>query len=921
MRNNQPVTNQEYVVPEGLILVSKTDLQGTITECNDAFEAASGFSKNELIGEAHNLVRHPDVPEAVFKDMWETLKMGAPWTQMVKNRRADGGFYWVQANATPVYKDNQIVGYMSVRTAIGEADKRAATQAYQDIAAGKAKIKHGQVIYGFDWSRLNFYPKLNPQYQMTLMIGLLYLLPYLIYAETIGRGHMEVALVTILGLIPPYLYGLARLKADRKMRERLRRLAANDPMQTEQSDPTTYNGKMQSAFKSACLGAVERSEESAYQLDKANQLQSAIDQVSANVMIADSKLNIVYMNQTMTEFMRERENQLQNELPNLKANEILGSSIDIFHKNPEHNRAMLQQIKKPTVASIQVGGFHLELNIVPVFNRAGIQTSTLVEWRDCTAEFQLIDQVNSTVNAAKNGILTQRIDLSKVNGVARQLSQSINEMLVAIEKPINSAVQIAVALSSGDLTQQINGRYSGRFAVMQDSLNVAVNNLSSMMAQTKNTTIRVEEGAQQINTGSIELNERTQNQAASIEETAASMEQMTSAVKQNAENAQQAAQATQRSAEQAKQGVKVMDDAILSMQQINQSSQRINDIISLIDSIAFQTNLLALNAAVEAARAGEHGRGFAVVAGEVRNLAGKSSEAAKEIRQLIEDTVQKVSEGTQHVQGSGEALNQMVESITQVNQIIEEIAASSHEQSEGIIQVNQAITNIDSAVQQNAAMVEVTTSTAEELEKMAKIMIDNVSQFKMHELKGIPATGDDMSGFDFARARRAHTQWRVKLNAYVNDVDIEFDRKSATNPNLCELGKWMKDSGKRYQHLSSYQTLQSAHTQLHELIGNILEFKENKNEGALKQGLTELFQLSEKVVSELHQLEKELQQDSLSNQHKVAYLPGNEPKTSEQKSRPSGTLTKTQLAQNPAKPEPKVANSGLQPSQDEWAEF
>lgn len=919
MRNNQPVTNQEYVVPEGLILVSKTDLKGTITECNDAFEAASGFSRNELIGEAHNLVRHPDVPEAVFKDMWATLKMGAPWTQMVKNRRADGGFYWVQANATPVYKDNQIVGYMSVRTAISESDKRAASQAYEDIVAGKAKIKHGRVIYGFDWSRLNFYPKLNPQYQMTLMIGLLYLLPYMIYAQTIGRGQLEIALITLLGLIPPYLYGLARLKADRKMRKRLRRLAANDPIQNEKSDPTTYNGKMQSAFKSACLGAVERTEESAYQLDKANQLQSAIDQVSANVMIADSKLNIVYMNQTMMDFMSERETQLQSELPNLKADEILGSSIDVFHKNPEHNRSMLQQIKKPTVASIQVGGFHLELNIVPVFNRAGIQTSTLVEWRDRSAEFQLIDQVNSTVNAAKNGILTQRIDLSKVNGVAKQLSQSINEMLAAIEAPINSAVQIAVALSSGDLTQQINGRYSGRFAVMQDSLNVAVNNLSSMMAQTKNTIIKVEEGAQQINTGSIELNGRTQNQAASIEETAASMEQMTSAVRQNAENAQQAAQATQRSAEQAKQGVKVMDDAILSMQQINESSQRINDIISLIDSIAFQTNLLALNAAVEAARAGDHGRGFAVVAGEVRNLAGKSSEAAKEIRQLIEDTVHKVSEGTQYVQGSGEALNQMVESITQVNQIIEEIATSSHEQSEGIIQVNQAITNIDSAVQQNAAMVETTTATAEQLQRMASVMIDNVSQFKMIERQGNPAIGDDLSGFDFEQARRAHTQWRVKLNAFVNDVDIEFDRKSATNPNLCELGKWMKDSGKHYQHLSSYQALQTAHTHLHQLIGNILDLKDKKDDEGVKQAMAELVQLSEEVITDLNRLEEEVQKDSKNQAHKIAYLPKKEPKTSEQKC--DRFLPKPKLAQNSARMESKTMNSNAQVSQDEWGEF
>jgi len=177
----------------------------------------------------------------------------------------------------------------------------------------------------------------------------------------------------------------------------------------------------------------------------------------------------------------------------------------------------------------------------------------------------------------------------------------------------------------------------------------------------------------------------------SLEETASSMEQMTAAVKQNADNSREASKMTQNSAQQARSGVEVMHRAIEAMEQIHASSQKINDIISLIDSIAFQTNLLALNAAVEAARAGEHGRGFAVVASEVRNLAGKSSEAAKEIRKLIEDTVNKVSEGTVHVKASGDALNEIVESISNIDQIITEIASSSNEQSEGVMLVNSSI--------------------------------------------------------------------------------------------------------------------------------------------------------------------------------------------------------------------------------------
>ncbi|MGM0540930.1 MAG: methyl-accepting chemotaxis protein, partial [Pseudomonadota bacterium] len=354
-------------------------------------------------------------------------------------------------------------------------------------------------------------------------------------------------------------------------------------------------------------------------------------------------------------------------------------------------------------------------------------------WHDKTPEVQLVVEVSSVVEAAQQGLLDRRIDLSRVQGVAKQLSQSINELIAAVEKPIDSAVQVALSLAQGDLTHTIEGAYQGRFAVMKQSLNNAVSNLNAMMLKTKIATGAVLNGSKQIYDGSIALNDRTQQQASSLEETAASMEQMTAAVKQNADNAQQAAKVTQTTATQAQAGVEVMHSAIESMEQIHRSSQKINDIIALIDSIAFQTNLLALNAAVEAARAGDHGRGFAVVAGEVRNLAGKSSDAAKDIRILIEDTVKKVSEGTLHVKGSGDALNEIVESIGNVNQIIEEIASSSNEQSIGVSQVNQAITEIDSAVQQNAALVEETAATAEELGTLSEQMSQNIAEFKLNE--------------------------------------------------------------------------------------------------------------------------------------------------------------------------------------------
>lgn len=462
MRNNLPITQQEYIVPAGLTLVSKTDLQGTILECNDAFEAASGFSRSELIGKPHNLIRHPDVPEAVFADLWKTLKMGAPWSQVVKNRRADGGYYWVRANATPIFKNGEVSGYMSVRTAISNAEKQTATQAYQAISEGRAKIHHGKIYRGANWYSLNRFSQLNPQYQLSLLVLVFYLLPILGYASLHVQNLWILPAIALIGLIPPYWYGRIRLKTDRKLRRNLRQLASNHPIEEEFVNPCSYQGKLHSAFKSACLGALERTEESAYQLDKANQLQNAIDQLSANVMITDRELNILYLNQTMHTFLQQRQIQLKDALPSLNIDNPRGQNLTLFDAGGQLN---LESLKNSSQAhsdiDLTLGDYQLHLHIIPVFNRAKQHTTNLIEWVDKTAEKQLLEQVNSTVEAARKGILNQRIDLSKVSGIALGLSESINTMLDAVETPINSVVDIARTLSNGDLTQRIEGNFEG----------------------------------------------------------------------------------------------------------------------------------------------------------------------------------------------------------------------------------------------------------------------------------------------------------------------------------------------------------------------------------------------------------------------------------------------------------------------------
>lgn len=857
MRNNQPITNTEYKIPEGVTLVSKTDLVGNIIECNEAFQLVSGYSRAELIGQPHNLVRHPDIPEAVFADLWKALKKGHTWSQVVKNRRANGDHYWVRANATPIYTDGKISGYMSIRTPVTEAEKTATAQAYKDINAGKAKIKNGRVYTGFDWHKLKAFSRLAPQYQLTLLIGLLYLAPYITYSVIVGHSLLEQIAVGVIGLIPPFIYGYRLKKGNLRSEEQLFKVASGDQLSNDWFDPETNEGKRQTAIKSVYLASNEKTEDALFKLDKSQQLQTAMDQVSSNIMIADAKLEISYMNNDMKHFFVDRKSEFDKAVPGFDANNLIGQDIDVFHaNNPDYPRGILSKLTEPYTGQFNMGNIRIEVYAIPVFNHAGQRTATIAEWRDKTAEAQLLEQVGSTVADAQAGILSSRIDLSLVEGVTKELSVSINDLIEAIEKPIDEAVQVAVALSEGDLTKQVSGKYQGRFAVLQDSLNVAVNSLSSMMAQTKSAVHAVSGGAEQIYQGSIDLNDRTQSQAASLEETASSMEEMTSTVKQNASNAQQASEVTQKTSEQAKSGVVVMHSAIQSMEQINESSQKINDIIALIDSIAFQTNLLALNAAVEAARAGEHGRGFAVVAGEVRNLAGKSSDAAKDIRDLIEDTVKKVSEGTHHVKGSGDALNEIVESIDNVNQIIEEIASSSNEQSEGVSLVNSSITNIDTAVQQNAALVEETAATAEELGNMAKMMNKNVSQFVIDESisSGDLQTGD----FDFEAARRGHRHWKVKARAYINDVDVSFDQSTADNPSACPLGNWVYGDGQRYNNLPSFQALEREHAEFHAIIGRIIQHKDLHDIELANKEMDEFVLQSEIVIEKINQLEREL---------------------------------------------------------------
>ncbi|WP_153067122.1 methyl-accepting chemotaxis protein [Steroidobacter cummioxidans] len=317
------------------------------------------------------------------------------------------------------------------------------------------------------------------------------------------------------------------------------------------------------------------------------------------------------------------------------------------------------------------------------------------------------------------GALAVFLSIGLAIAIARSIVNPLRQVLRATED---------LRAGDGDLTYQLPPM-DAEFGEIARSLNGFIEKLHSIISTTKSLSASMSSGALQIARGNDDLNQRTQEQAAALEETASSMEHMTTTVKQNADNARQANQLSIHARSHAEKGGQVVQRAVGAMDEINASSRKIADIIGVIDEIAFQTNLLALNAAVEAARAGEQGRGFAVVASEVRSLAQRSASAAKEIKDLISDSVDKVRAGSELVDESGRTLIDIMEAVKRVSDIVAEIAAASEEQAQGIDQVNNALTQMDSMTQQNAALVEEASAASKSLEQQGQGLVTQVGQF------------------------------------------------------------------------------------------------------------------------------------------------------------------------------------------------
>jgi len=454
------------------------------------------------------------------------------------------------------------------------------------------------------------------------------------------------------------------------------------------------NGQDEAAQVLTALGEMQSKLRTQIETERAvaaenTRIRQALDKVSTSVVLADGHHQIIYLNETAQTTFARSQHEIRKSLPGFDAHRIKGSSLESLSTDPSQQRRTLETLSGSDTQERALGACTFRTISNPVVGEKGERIGTVMEWTDRTQEVGVEKEMQTMLTAVIGGDLTKRIDLANKAGFFEAMSRGVNQL---------------------------------------------ADNMAEVVSRVKGVAAEVHRGADEISTGNANLSQRTEEQSSSLEETASSMEEMTTTVKQNADNAGQANQLAMAARDQAEKGGSVVNQAVKAMSDINDASKKIADIIGVIDDIAFQTNLLALNAAVEAARAGEQGRGFAVVASEVRSLAGRSATAAKEIKELIQDSVRKVEDGSVLVTQSGQTLEKIVASVKKVSDIVAEIAAASREQSSGIEQVNRAVMQMDELTQQNAALVEQATAASQAMAEQVRGLNQMLDRYRVSEM-------------------------------------------------------------------------------------------------------------------------------------------------------------------------------------------
>jgi methyl-accepting chemotaxis protein len=472
----------------------------------------------------------------------------------------------------------------------------------------------------------------------------------------------------------------------------------------------------QKARISEAMDKVQRSLQDAATAARTNlRIRNALDKCTTNVMIADVDLNIIYMNETVTAMMQRNEAELRKTLPQFDARTLIGRNIDVFHKNPSHQRQLLTALKSTYQTQIQVGSLHFSLMANPILDAHGNRLGSVVEWADRTAEVGVEKEVAAVVQAAAQGDFSQRLALQGKEGFFANLSTGMNQLLSTSEQGLSDVAEVLAAFAEGDLTRRIERDYQGLFGKVKDSANTTAENLSRVMGEVRAAADALSGAANQVSATAQSLSQAASEQAASVEETSSQIDAMSASISQNSDNARVTDGMATKASKEATDGGGAVSQTVIAMKQIAAK-------IGIVDDIAYQTNLLALNAAIEAARAGEHGKGFAVVAAEVRKLAERSQEAAKEIGDLAGSSVSTAER-------AGKLLDEIVPSIQKTSELVQEIAAASSEQSESVVQIGGAMGQLSKATQQNASASEELAATSEELSGQAEQLQQSIAFF------------------------------------------------------------------------------------------------------------------------------------------------------------------------------------------------